>query len=32
MAGWLVDLMINDLNRRYFDLMAAFRLRLDYVN
>jgi hypothetical protein len=32
MAGWLVDLMINDLNRRYFDLMATFRFHRDYVN
>jgi hypothetical protein len=32
MAGWLVDLLINDLNRRNFDVMAAFRFHQDYVN
>ena len=32
MAGWLMDLLINDFNRRYFDLMATFRLHRDYVN
>jgi hypothetical protein len=32
MAGLLVDLLINDLNRRYFDLLATFRLHRNYVN
>jgi hypothetical protein len=32
MAGLLVDLLINDLNRRYFDLMATFRFHRYYVN
>ncbi len=32
MAGRLVDLLINDLNRHYFDLMATFRFHRDYVN
>ena len=32
MAGWLVDLLINDLNHRYFDLMATFRFHWGYVN
>jgi hypothetical protein len=32
MVGRFVDLLINDLNRRYFDLMATFRFHQDYVN
>jgi len=32
MAGWLVDLLINDINRRNFDIMATFRFHRDYVN
>jgi hypothetical protein len=32
MAGRLVDLLINDLNRRNFDVMAAFRFHRNYVN
>ena len=32
MASWLVDLLINDLNRRNFDVMATFRFHQDYVN
>ncbi len=31
MAGWLMDLLINDLNRRNFDAMAAFRFHQDYA-
>ncbi len=32
MNGRLVDLLINDFNRRYFDVMTPFRFHLDYVN
>ncbi len=32
MTGWLVDLLINEFIHHNFEVMAAFRFHLDYVN